>query len=112
MGFVAKEFFRGNNNPSLLEVTLAAAYRRLGRDDLAGFAEQGKRYQWLDFLLHGVHPSFQKLAGLRTCVDHPQEDWPTRLGEWNAYVTAKYKDDEGVGKLQAAEQARRLAAAK
>jgi hypothetical protein len=109
-GFVANEFWHGNNNLSLLEIALAAAYRRLGRPDLAAFVENGKIYQRLDFLLQGGYPDYGKIKRFRACMDDPQQDWPKWLHEWNGYLSEKYKEDEGVKKLMAVQHAREEAA--
>ena len=110
LGFVPIEFFHGNNNLSLLEMALAAAYRKLERPDLASFVERGKLYQRLDSLLHGMFPSWGKIKALRACIDDPQEHWPTTsYGDWKRYLNEKYKADEGVLRLVAAERARREA---
>jgi len=110
LGFIPIEFFYGDNDLSLLEIALAAAYRTLGREDLAKFVVNGKRYQRLDNLLHGDFPSFGAMKALRACFDDPQQDWPKRHGEWDLYLKERYKGDEGMVKLAAMDRARREAA--
>lgn len=109
LGFMPAEFLWGYNGLSLLELALAAAYRRLDRGDLASFVERGKRYQRLDDLLFGAFPSFSKLKALRQCFEDLQQDWPTKQSHWSRYALNAFQRDERMLKLIAEAQARKAA---
>ena len=80
------------------------AYRRLGRDDLAGCVAQGKKFQRLrsQILEKGI-PDVRVLNATRRAILEQEdgiEGEPQSREEWFKVALARYQDDPGVKVLE------------
>lgn len=108
LAFVPLEFWsKGTNELSLLEKALAAAYHKLGRDDLALFVEKGKRYQRLDQLLKGATPPFRFVRAFKRCFVTEEKGSLKNDQVWRLSVLERFKHDKGLIKLLAADSVRK-----
>jgi hypothetical protein len=108
LAFIPIEFWtKGTNELSLLELALAAAYRKVDREDLAAFVEGGKRYQRLDHLLKGICPKFRTMRAFRRCFETERRDWPKNRSAWRESLLNQFKDDAGLLRILAEEKCRK-----
>lgn len=83
----------------MLEKALAAAYQTLGRDDLAAFVANGKKYQRLDYLLNGYAPRFRFVRALKRSFVVEEDGSLKNESVWRESALERFSSDPGVIKL-------------
>lgn len=99
-----------DNHLRPFDIALGDAYLHLGRPDLAGFVESGRKYQWLTSIIWGLTPNVSDLNLLRQAFGQPSlkadETWPADMKEWKQVAGEAYAKDPGLKILQKEKRAR------